>query len=118
MPNSDIAALGKQIHSARKKADLTQEQLSALCHVSTKHIANIEKGIMNPSYEILLAIFRILPVSLDALILPRTTESECELRELSQIYLSCPEPVRKALLDSTRSLAMNLTEFYNKIESP
>ena len=72
---------------------------------------------MNPSYEILLAIFRILPVSLDSLILPRTTESECDLRELSQIYLSCPEPVRKALLDSTRSLAMNLTEFYNKIES-
>ena len=109
MPNSDIAALGKQIRTARKKADLTQEQLSALC-------ANIEKGIMNPSYEILLAIFRVLPVSLDALILPRTAESECELKELDQIYLSYPEPVRKALLDSTRSLAMNLTEFYNKIE--
>ena len=62
MPNSDIAALGKQIRTARKKADLTQEQLSALCHVSTKHLANIEKGIMNPSYEILLAIFRVLPV--------------------------------------------------------
>lgn len=30
MPNSDIAALGKQIRTARKKADLTQEQLSAL----------------------------------------------------------------------------------------
>lgn len=71
---------------------------------------------MNPSYEILLAIFRVLPVSLDALILPRTAESECEPKELDQIYLSCPEPVRKALLDSTRSLAMNLTEFYNKIE--
>ncbi|MFR5989424.1 MAG: helix-turn-helix domain-containing protein [Faecalibacterium prausnitzii] len=23
------------------------------CHVSTKHIANIENGSMNPSYEIL-----------------------------------------------------------------
>lgn len=89
MPNSDIAALGKQIRTARKKADLTQEQLSALCHVSTKHLANIEKGIMNPSYEILLAIFRVLPVSLDALILPRTAESECKLKELDQIYLSC-----------------------------
>ena len=117
MPKSDIAALGKQIRSARKKADLTQEQLSAICHVSTKLIAYIFFFKQKTAYEILLAIFRILPVSLDALILPRTTESECDLRELSQIYLSCPEPVRKALLDSTRSLAMNLTEFYNKIES-
>ena len=116
MPNSDIAALGKQIRTTCMQFDLTLEQLSALCHVSTKHLAYSEKGIMNPSYEILLAIFRVLPVSLDALILPRTAESECELKELDQIYLSCPEPVRKALLDSTRSLAMNHTEFYNKIE--
>ena len=108
--------MGKQIHTARKTADLTQHQLSARWHVSTNHLASIEKAIMNPSYEILLAIFRVLPVSLDALILPRTAESECELKELDQIYLSCPEPVRKALLDSTRSLAINLTEFYNKIE--
>ena len=42
MTNSDIAALGKQIRSARKKDDFTQEQLSSLCHVSTKHISNIE----------------------------------------------------------------------------
>ena len=38
---------------------LTQEQLAERCHVSTKHIANIEKGSMNPSYEILLAIARV-----------------------------------------------------------
>ena len=116
MPNSDIAALGKQIRTARKKADLTQEQLSALCHVSTKQIVNIVKGILHLAYVMFLAIVRVLPVFLDALLLPRTAESECELKELDQIYSSCPEPVRKALLDSTRSLAMNLTEFYNKIE--
>ena len=70
MPNSVIAALGKQIRSARKKADLTQEQLSALCHVSTKHIANIEKGIMNPSYEILLA---------------KSTRKKCNPRNIARI---------------------------------
>ena len=70
MLNSDIAALGNQIRSARKKADLTQEQLSALCHVSTKHIANIEKGIMNPSYEILLA---------------KSTRKKCNPRNIARI---------------------------------
>ena len=70
MPNSDLKVLGEKVRKERKLAGLTQEQLAERCHVSTKHIANIEKGSMNPSYEILLAIARVLPVSLDALITP------------------------------------------------
>ena len=70
MPNSDLKVLGEKVRTERKLAGLTQEQLAERCHVSTKHIANIEKGSMNPSYEILLAIARVLPVSLDALITP------------------------------------------------
>ena len=88
------------------------------CHVSTKHIANIEKGSMNPSYEILLAIARVLPISLDALITPGMGKTEIELKEFNRIYLSCPEAVREALMDSTRTLAKHLTEFYSKIENP
>lgn len=64
MPNSDLKVLGEKVRKERKLAGLTQEQLAERCHVSTKHIANIEKGSMNPSYEILLAIARVLPVRL------------------------------------------------------
>ena len=53
MPNSDLKVLGEKVRKERKLAGLTQEQLAERCHVSTKHIANIEKGSMNPSYEIL-----------------------------------------------------------------
>ena len=53
MPNSDLKVLGEKVRTERKLAGLTQEQLAERCHVSTKHIANIEKGSMNPSYEIL-----------------------------------------------------------------
>ena len=102
----------------RKEKNMTQEQLAERCHVSTKHIANIEKGSMNPSYEILLAIARVLPVSLDALITPGMGKTEIELKEFNRIYLSCPEAVRETLMDSTRTLAMHLTEFYSKIENP
>ena len=52
MPNSDLKVLGEKVRKERKLAGLTQEQLAERCHVSTKHIANIEKGSMNPSYEI------------------------------------------------------------------
>ena len=63
MPNSNLKVLGEKVRTERKLAGLTQEQLAERCHVSTKHIANIEKGSMNPSYEILLAIARVLPIS-------------------------------------------------------
>ena len=117
MPSADMKALGIQVRAARKEAGLTQSQLAERCHVSTKHIANIEKGGMNPSFEILLAISRVLLISFDKLITPEMDKAEAELRELAQIYLSCPEPVRKTLLESTRTLAKHLTEFYSKIEN-
>ena len=72
---------------------------------------------MNPSYEILLAIARVLPISLDALITPGMDKTEIELKEINRIYLSCPETVRETLMDSTRTLAKHLTEFYSKIEN-
>lgn len=118
MPNSDLKVLGEKVRKERKLAGLTQEQLAERCHVSTKHIANIEKGSMNPSYEILLAIARVLPISLDALITPGMDKTEIELKEINRIYLSCPEAVREILMDSTRTLAKHLTEFYSKIENP
>ena len=86
MPNSDLKVLGEKVRTERKLAGLTQEQLAERCHVSTKHIANIEKGSMNPSYEILLAIARVLPVSLDALITPGMGKTEIELKEFNRIY--------------------------------
>ena len=102
MPNSDLKVLGEKVRKERKLAGLTQEQLAERCHVSTKHIANIEKGSMNPSYEILLAIARVLPVSLDALITPGMGKTEIELKEFNRIYLSCPEAVREALIEYIR----------------
>lgn len=43
MPNSNLKVLGEKVRKERKLAGLTQEQLAERCHVSTKHIANIEK---------------------------------------------------------------------------
>ena len=113
-----LQIFGKRLKELRKAKKITQEQLAERCHVSTKHIANIEKGSMNPSYEILLAIARVLPVSLDALITPGMGKTEIELKEFNRIYLSCPEAVRETLMDSIRTLAKHLTEFYSKIENP
>lgn len=49
MPNSDLKVLGEKVRKERKLAGLTQEQLAERCHVSTKHIALIEKPYISPA---------------------------------------------------------------------
>ena len=44
MPIDDLTALGQKMREARKKKDLTQQELADLSHVSIKQIAKIEKG--------------------------------------------------------------------------
>ena len=77
MPIDDLTALGQKMREARKKKDLTQQELADLSHVSVKQIASIEKGQINPSYLILKALAKVLPLSLDTLITPDVSlESE------------------------------------------
>ena len=66
---------------ARKKKDLTQQELADLSHVSVKQIANIEKGKMNPSYLILKTLAKVLPLSLDTLINPDVSPEEMCIRD-------------------------------------
>ena len=117
MPNADVIALGEQIRTARKAMGLTQDQLASESHVSVKYIANIERGKQNPSFDILIAIYRVLPLSLDSIINPELPYAEQECKELSAIYLSCPPDMRKTLMDSTRSLAGYLKELNEKVKN-
>ena len=64
MPIDDLTAFGQKMREARKKKDLTQQELADLSHVSVKQIANIEKGKMNPSYLILRALAKPFVIAL------------------------------------------------------
>ena len=44
MPIDDLTALGQKMREARKKKDLTQQELADLSHVSVKQIASIESS--------------------------------------------------------------------------
>ena len=47
MPIDELKELGLKVKAARKGKGLTQQGLADICHVSTKQIANIERGKMN-----------------------------------------------------------------------
>ena len=108
MPIDDLTALGQKMREARKKKDLTQQELSDLSHVSVKQIDNIEKGKMNPSYLILKALAKVLPISLDSLINPDVSPEDDGSNQMKMLYCSCPSEMRETLLHHTQETAKEL----------
>lgn len=92
MPIDDLTALGQKMREARKEKGLTQQELADLSHVSIKQIAKIEKGKINPSYLILKALAKVLPISLDTLINPDVSpedEGATQMKMLWSIFDCC-----------------------------
>lgn len=54
--------LGKNINKARKKAKLTQEQLAEKTGVHVSYISRIERGVVNPSTEVIENIVKALKI--------------------------------------------------------
>ena len=116
MPIDDLTVLGQKMREARKKQNLTQQELSDLSHVSVKQIANIEKGQMNPSYLILKALAKVLPISLDSLINPDVSPEDDGSNQMKMLYCSCPSEMRETLLHHTQGITKELTELSEKFE--
>ena len=117
MPIDNLTALGQKMREARKNKELTQQELSDLSHVSVKQIANIEKGKMNPSYLILKALAKVLPISLDTLINPDVSPEDEGASQMKMLYCSCPSEMRDTLLHHTQETVKELTELSKKFET-
>lgn len=115
MPMDNLTELGQKMKQARKEKGLTQQELSDLSHVSVKQIANIEKGLINPSYLILKALIQVLHCSIDSLLAPNTTPSDDGANQMKMLYLSCPTEMQETLLHHTKGFTEELTELSEKL---
>ena len=110
MPNEVLVEGGARLRAIRKERGYTQEQLAELTNLSTRHIAGIEKGEANPSFEVLYTIITVLGTSFDAVFNPADEQVEHEIQELAGLYRACPEQGRRLILASTRAMALEMTE--------
>lgn len=108
MPKNILKHLGDCIRKARTDCGLTQEELSEQSGVSVRHIANIEKGRMNPSYEVMKLLMNRLGVSAETLFYPDIPKQEIELNEFIGKYHACSEEDRKILLRTLNCLSDEL----------
>lgn len=93
---------------ARKERGFTQEELSDQSGISVRHIAKIEKGAINPSFEVLSALVTALGISFDAVFWPEDMPDEAGVQELAGLYRSCAPAGRRLLLATARALAQEL----------
>ena len=117
MPIDELKELGLKLKAARKEKGLTQQELSDISHVSTKQIANIERGKMNPSYLILKALAKVVPLSLDSLLAPEISPDDEGANKMKILYMNCPPEMRETLLQHTRGFTEELKELSKKLET-
>ncbi len=114
MPNEVLVEGGARLRAVRKDRGYTQEQLAELAKISTRHIAGIEKGEANPSFEVLYTIITLLGTSFDAIFNPADGQIEREIQEITGLYRSCPEQVRRLILASIRAMVYEVMDQENK----
>ena len=108
MPNNVLSVLGARLKAARKERDLTQERLAELSGRSARHIAKIEKGEVNLSFEALSTLVKALGVSFDSIFDPASEQVEAELQEIAGLYRACPEQGQRLILAAIRAMAKEM----------
>ena len=110
MPNEVLVEGGARLRAVRKERGYTQERLAELTKLSTRHIAGIEKGEANPSFEVLYTITSVLGVSFDAIFNPADEQMEREIQEITGLYRACPEQGRQMVLAAIRAMVNALSK--------
>ena len=110
MPNDVLSVIGMRLRKARNDRGFTQDQLSEITGLSARHIANVEKGDVNPSFEVLSTLVKALGVSFDAIFDPANEQTEADIQEIAGLYRACPEQGRRLILASTRAMAHELMD--------
>lgn len=109
MPEDVLRVLGQRLRKARKERSFTQEKLAQQTGVSVRHIAKIEKGTMNPSFEIVVLLCKALNITLDSLTDAKSINGE-DLRDIVDLYSACPEQSRPVVKATLQTLVLSLRE--------
>lgn len=108
MPKDRLTYLGLHIRNARLNCGLTQQELADQSHVAIKTVQMIEKGQMNPSYEILYSLIKRLGISANTLFNPEISDTDEEIQRFIGKFQACTPENRKILLNTLNYLAEQL----------
>ena len=104
----DFRAFGLAIKSARKKQNLTREQVGAMIEIDPRYLTNIENKAQHPSLQVFYDLVSLLNISVDEFFLPasdldkstRRRQLEKQLDNLSDKDLVIMESVADGIIKS------------------
>ena len=110
--DENIYNIGSNIRTARRRADLTQEQLSESIGVTPQYLSDLERGLVGTSIPTLIKICTKLNVSADFILFGRTGENGSNdttlierVQRLPKHEANIVKSTVKALLDSLETEA-------------
>jgi transcriptional regulator with XRE-family HTH domain len=80
--------LGRRLRALRKLRDLTQEELGERARVSGKFVGLIERGVGNPTLEVLARLAEALRVSLSDLLRFEEGRPEGHVRNAARAFVA------------------------------
>ena len=104
----DFRVFGLAIKAARKKQNLTREQVGAMIEIDPRYLTNIENKGQHPSLQVFYDLVSLLNVSVDEFFLPasdldkstRRRQLEKQLDSLSDKDLIIMESVADGIIKS------------------
>ena len=107
--DENLKKLGKQIRQLRNGHKWSQQKLSEVSGLAVRTISRIERGLMNPSYEVLAVLVNVLDISFDSLF-TSPDDQNVDLQEMIGLYRACSEQGRRLVLAATRAMVHELIE--------
>lgn len=97
--------VGNFFRQARLSQGLTQDSLSEIAEVSPRHLTNLERGMINPSFETMRRLLKVLQVDPRPLFYPEVLVEKDLEQELLCLFRRCSETDQQMLLRFSQCLA-------------
>ena len=102
--------LGDVIKSARKRMDLTQNEVADSIDVDVRTIINIENFKGNPKLEVLYPLIRSLKIDAREIFYPEMQRESPSLRQLRLLVEDCSEEEAAAIIPVLQSVIAALRD--------
>ena len=102
--------LGDVVKSARKRMDLTQNEVADSIDVDVRTIINIENFKGNPKLEVLYPLIRSLKIDAREIFYPEMQRESPSLRQLRLLVEDCSEEEAAAIIPVLQSVVAALRD--------
>lgn len=103
---NDSERFGQRLRTIRESAGFKQVQLARLLDVDSKHLSRLERGKVNPSFEMIFRIARTLKVSPSLLF--EFDDPELDPKILKKKIQQFLEPLDREQLELARQILKTL----------